>query len=235
MDDNKPRLWKKIKNNIRNRLLSAMLIVVPFGVTLLVIRWLFLRMAALLHPIVSNIVPGLAEYFFTGSVPPIYLTAAVSALSVIFLLLLLYLVGAIAQFVVGKRLIAIGEMLLLKIPIVRTIYTSTKQVVKTMSLPDRTAFKSVVLLEFPRPGFRAIGFLTGQIADTAGKKFCKVFIPTTPNPTSGFFEIVPTEEVTEIAMSVEDAFKTIISGGIVSPDALVLANRSRTQPMPMRS
>ena len=185
---------------------------IPFAVTFVIIRWLFLKMAGFLSPIVKNFVPRLP--LIEDSVPDF----AVSILSIILLIVIVYIVGAVTQFVIGKRIIAVGEMLLLRIPIVRTIYTATQQVMKSMSLPDRTAFKSVVLVEFPRPGLKAIGFLTGYIADASGKQYCKVFIPTTPNPTTGFFELVPREEVVETTMTIEDAFKAIISGGIVSPD-----------------
>jgi uncharacterized membrane protein len=75
-------------------------------------------------------------------------------------------------------------------------------------------------VEFPRPGLKAVGFLTGYIEDSAGKKFCKVMIPTTPNPTTGFFELVPAEDIIETTLTVEEAFKMIISGGIVSPDLI---------------
>jgi uncharacterized membrane protein len=121
----------------------------------------------------------------------------------------------------GKKIIAFSEMLMLRIPLARTIYTATKQVIKTLSIPDRKSFKSVVLVEFPRPGFKAIGFLTGQIKTSDGREFCKVFIPTTPHSTPGFFELVPSEEVAGTNLTIEEAFKIIISGGIVSPDVLL--------------
>jgi len=101
------------------------------------------------------------------------------------------------------------------------IYTATKQIIKTLSIPDRKSFKSVVLVEFPRPGFKPIGFLTGWIKTSDGREFCKVFIPTTPNPTTGFFELVPSGEVAETNLTIEETFKMIISGGIVSPDVLL--------------
>ncbi len=218
MSKDKQELQKKIKINIRKNLISGVLIAIPFVVSLLIIQWLFHSMALLMRPIVGNILPRLANLVFTNPIPDTYLNIIVTAVSVILLILVLYFVGAIGQFVLGKRLISIGEKLFMKIPIVRTIFSSTKQVMKTMSLPDRTMFKSVVLVEFPRPGMRAVGFLTGYITDSKGKKFCKIFIPTTPNPTTGFFEIVPVNEVSLTNISIEDGFKMIISGGVVSPD-----------------
>jgi uncharacterized membrane protein len=232
MAKDKQKLHKKIKINIRKNLISGVLIAIPFAVSLLIIQWLFHVMAGFLRPILNNILPKLAESLFTAPVPDIYLRIAVTTLSVILLVLLLYFVGVIGQFVLGRRVIALGEKLFMKIPIVRTVFSSTRQVMKSLSLPDRTMFKSVVLVEFPRPGMKAVGFLTGYIADAEGMKFCKVFIPTTPNPTTGFFEIVPVEEVSQTNISIEDGFKMIISGGVVSPDTFNCVERSQSPDSP---
>ena len=218
MESHKSSAWAKLKNNARRRLLSGILLLMPFGVTLLVMRWLFQWLAGFLRPIITYIPSKLSNVPLIEAIPDIYISISVSVCSIVILLVLLYLVGAIGQFVVGKRLLKAGEILLMKIPLARTIYTATKQVAQAVSLPDRTALKSVVLVEFPRPGFKAIGFLTGYIEDSAGKKFCKIMIPTTPNPTTGFFELVPAEEVIETTLTIEEAFKMIISGGIVAPD-----------------
>lgn len=220
MESHKSSVWAKLKNNIRRRLLSGIFLLMPFGITLLVMRWLFQWLAGFLRPIITHIPSKLSNYPLIGSIPDIYISISVSVCSILILLLLLYLVGAIGQFVVGKRLIKAGETLLMKIPLARTIYTATKQVAQAVSLPDRSALKSVVLVEFPRPGFWAVGFLTGYIEGSTGEKFCKIMIPTTPNPTTGFFEIVPAEYVIETTLTVEEAFKLMISGGIVSPDLI---------------
>ena len=216
-DEQKPR--GKIITSIRKNLISGVLIAVPFVLSLLIILWLFHVMAGVLQPIVGRVIPRLAELLITTPVPDIYLRISVTTLSVILLILLLYFVGVIGRFVMGKRLISLGEKIFMKIPIVRTIYGSSKQVVKAMSLSDRTMFKSVVLVEFPRAGMKAIGFLTGFITDSEGKKYCKIVIPTLPNPTTGFFELVPEEETFVTNISIEDGFKMIISGGVVAPES----------------
>jgi len=226
MDPHKRSVRARLKSNLRRRLLSGILLLMPFGVTLLVMRWLFQWLAGFLRPIITYIPSKLSNVPLIESIPDIYISISVSVCSIVVLLALLYLIGAIGQFVVGKRLIRAGETLLMKIPLARTIYTATKQVAQAVSLPDRTALKSVVLVEFPRPGFKAVGFLTGYIEDSSGKKFCKVMIPTTPNPTTGFFELIPAEEVIETTMTVEEAFKMIISGGILSPDFVKLSKTS---------
>jgi len=218
MIENEHKLHKRIKINIRKNLISGVLIAIPFVVSLLIIQWLFNVMAGFLRPILDNFLPRLVKSVFDTPVPEAYLRITTTALSVMLLILLLYIIGVTGQFVLGKRFIKLGEKLFMQIPIVRTVFSSTKQVMKSMSLPDQTMFKSVVLVEFPRPGMKALGFLTGFILDAQGRKYCKIFIPTTPNPTTGFFEIVPVQDVSQTDISIEDGFKMIISGGVVAPD-----------------
>ena len=220
MSSRKSRSWSKTKKSIRKRMISGLLLLLPFYVTLLVIKWLFHLVAGLLTPMIAFVLRQLLDPAVRESIPQGYISAAATVLSVIVLVLLVYTIGAIAQFVLGRRMIHLGEGIMLKIPLAGTIYSATKQVVQAMSLPSKAAFKSVVLVEFPRPGFKAVAFLTGRIQDSQGRAYCKVFIPTTPNPTTGFLEIVPVEEVVETALTIEDAFKMIISGGLISPEVL---------------
>jgi len=210
-------LRKRLLNNIRHRLLAGILLFLPFGVTLLVMRWLFSWLETSIRPMAKGFLSGIDRIAFFDAVPETYVNIAVVLASILILLFLLYLVGSLGQFLIGRRVISIGESVLMQIPLVRTIYTASKQVIQAFS-QDQSAFKSVVMLEFPRPGFLTLGFLTGHIQDRQGNRYCKVFVPTTPNPTSGYFEIVPVEEVRETSMTVEDAFKILISGGIVSSD-----------------
>lgn len=216
--------WRRFKNNLRNYFLAGVLILMPFGITLLVMQWLFGWMAGFLRPMLLKIAALIARNPQLATSPQLHLNMLASVLSVILLLVLVYFAGVIAQRVLGKKLIRLGEFLLLKIPVLRTIYGATKQAMTALSLPDKAAFRSVVLVEFPRPGMKALGFLTGFIEDSNGTKYCKVFIPTTPNPTTGFFEMIPVNEVVQTTLSVEEAFKMIISGGILSPEKLSIKN-----------
>lgn len=210
-------LVKKIRNNIRQRLLAGVLLFLPFGVALLVMRWLFGWLKNLLQPIIKGFLTGIDKIAFLDVIPETYINIAVVIISILILLFILYMVGSLGKFLIGRRLIALGESILLQIPLIRTIYSATKQVIQSFS-QDKAAFKSVVIVEFPRPGFLALAFLTGHIQDSQGKRYCKVFIPTTPNPTTGFFEIIPAEEVRETTITIEEGFKILISGGIVSYD-----------------
>ena len=145
----------------------------------------------------------------------------VSLLAVLLLLVLLYLIGGLGKHIIGRRLIAAWEGIWLRIPLARTIYAATKQVVEALSQPHGAAFKSVVIVDFPYPGVKAIGFLTGYVDDPAGRRFAKVLIPTTPNPTTGFLELIPVDGMIITDLAIEDGFKMIISGGIVAPEDLL--------------
>jgi uncharacterized membrane protein len=218
---NKNKSWfKRSTLNIRNRLISGIFVIVPFAVTFVIIRWLFLKLADILRPIVAKALEFLLQVHIIRQWPEIYVKYAVSLATILSLLFVLYLIGAIAKFVAGRRLLAVGENIVLKIPLARTIYSATKQVTSAMTIQENKSFTSVVLVEFPRKGIYAVGFLTGTIKDSFGKTFGKVFIPTTPNPTTGFFELIPADEVLQTEMTIEEAFKIIISGGIVSPEIL---------------
>lgn len=215
------KFWKRMTHSIQARLLAGVLILTPFGVAVLVMVWLFRWFTGLLKPIVNAILTMLHKYSPAVAVPQAYVTVFIWLSTTLILLMLLYLLGVVGQFVIGKKVVAASELLVLRIPLVRTIYTATKQVIKALSVPDSKAFKSVVLIEFPRAGFQSVGYLTGNIKTPDGREFSKVFIPTSPNPTTGFFELVPPNEVVETNLTIEEAFKMIISGGMVSPDVLV--------------
>lgn len=216
---------RSIRRNIRNRLVSGMLVLVPVGVTLLIMRWGFNSLAEILKPVLEA---WMRSRGWEQATQDRYIMLAVSAISIVLLLLLLYFAGAIAQLVVGKKAIDAGERLLMRIPLVRTVYAATKQVIEAVSMPERAAFKSVVMVEFPRRGMWCPGFLTGEMEGYGGVKMARVYIPTTPNPTSGFFEIMPFSELIPSNMTVEEAFRMIISGGILAPKDMGL-----TRPLPV--
>ena len=125
-------------------------------------------------------------------------------------------------------MINLGESLVEKIPFVRKIYKGSKQVVQSIAQADTTAFRKVVLLEFPRRGMLAIGFVTGsargEVQEYTREDVLNVFVPTMPNPTSGFLVFAPPEELTEIDMSIEDGIKYVVSGGIVDTEGLKLTD-----------
>ncbi|MEI8352433.1 MAG: DUF502 domain-containing protein [bacterium] len=190
-----------------NRLISGLFILVPLWVTCLVVKAAFNAMASVLQPLVALLpleLPGWVEVI----------------ISILAFILLVLLVGIVAGRVVGQRFLFWGESLILKIPVIKAIYSAAKQVVDAVSMPERKSFKSVVMVEYPRPGIKVIGFMTGFTTDEAGHKWCRVFIPMSPLPTSGFMHLVPFAEVRVTDMTVEEAFKMLISGGFIAPDTL---------------
>ncbi len=136
-------------------------------------------------------------------------------------ILIIFLVGFVATSFVGRRLIAYGDLLFQKIPLAKVIYSSVKQIVDAFASRERSLFQRVVLLEYPRAGLYTMGFVTGEsrgeVQTRTREEIINVFVPTTPNPTSGLLILVPEKEVIELDMSVEEGIKLIISGGMLTP------------------
>jgi uncharacterized membrane protein len=193
----------------RRRMASGLVALIPVVVTIGVLRFLFNFTASILLPFVD---PAVATW------PP----GARAALSFGILLLGVYLLGELATNFVGRRILLIGESIVLRVPFVKVVYSASKQVVAAFQGREAKAFKSVVFVEFPRPGMRALGFVTGAIADTSGKTWTTVFVPTTPNPTTGFLQIVPPSDVVPTSYSVEEGVKMIMSLGVLAPDAVAV-------------
>ena len=148
----------------------------------------------------------------------------IPALGLVITLLIVLAVGWFTTNFFGKRMITLGESIVKKIPFVRKIYMGSKQVVQSIAQADTRTFRKVVLLEFPRRGMLAIGFITGsargEVQEYTREDVLNVFVPTMPNPTSGFLVFAPPEELTEINMSIEDGIKYVVSGGIVDTEGL---------------
>ncbi|MBE0537822.1 MAG: DUF502 domain-containing protein [Phycisphaerae bacterium] len=211
---------KKTDHAVRNRLLAGVLLLVPFAFTLMVLWWVLGWLRNLLRPIVQYLLLTLRNVAIVDVVPPTAIKAILFVLSLLFLLTIIYVVGAVGQAVIGRKLIALVERLVLGIPLVRNIYTAAKQVIDAVALKPKTAYQSVVLVEFPRPGYKSLGFLTGRFTTPDGRRFCRVFVPTAPNPTSGFLALIPADEVVETDLTIEETFKSILSGGLLAGDRL---------------
>jgi len=159
-----------------------------------------------------------------GVVPPILLKVLVVTTTILMLLAIVYLLGMISTRVMGRRLIGSIEDLIKHVPVAGSLYGASKQVVGAFGKPGKSAYRSVVLVEFPRAGCKAIGFLMGFVTLNGTSRYAKVIIPTAPNPTTGFFELVPADQVEEVNLSAEDAFKMILSLGLVSPENIILSS-----------
>jgi uncharacterized membrane protein len=195
---------------LKSYFLTGLLVLVPITLTLLVVRWLVRLMDNLLKSVLPMALRP--EQIFGISVPGIGLVAT---------LLLILLVGVLTANIFGRSLVNFTEKLVDRIPFVKGIYTLFKQVSDTILNRDRGAFSKVVLIEYPRRGIWAVAFVTGVTQGEAQliteKKLINIFVPTTPNPTSGFYILVAEDDMIELSMTVEEAFKLIISGGMVTP------------------
>jgi uncharacterized membrane protein len=197
-------LNKALLIRIRRYLLTGIVVIAPVGVTVFVLWWIFARLDAILGRIFAAVgvrVPGLG---------------------LVVLVALVIGVGWVAQQAVGRQLINMGRNWLMKFPLTRSIYSAASQLTEQVLGEKKRFFRSCVLVEYPRAGCWAVGFLTseasGEISEMTGKDTVAVFLPTTPNPTSGFLVFVPRRDVRNLQMSVEDGFKLVISGGAVTPE-----------------
>lgn len=203
-NDTHKDLSSKIGKHVRTRLVSGVIVLIPLAITLFILNLFFSSLTSFVRPLMRPWVGELPEYILT-------LIALIAAV------LIIYTAGGIATHIIGRRLIHWGEALLMKLPIVKSVYAGSKQVVDTFSSSTKAAFKAVVLVEFPRRDSLAVGFITGTILNPEGKLLYRVFVATTPNPTSGFLIILPEEEVKFTDISVEDGIKMIVSGGMLAP------------------
>ena len=201
------QFWK----SLRNSFFTGLLVVLPVGVSLGLLWWG-----------VTLVTAWLPEQFSA----PYYRMAAVVSLVVF-----TTFVGWLARRVIGRRMITVTEDLISQMPLMNRIYPFMKEVSQTMLSGRKTMFQRVVLVEFPRPGTYSIGFVT---SDTSGEAQAKmkeqvlnVFVPTTPNPTSGFLILVPPAQVVNFEMSVAEGMKLVISGGTVVPPYPADGNRTR--------
>ena len=198
----------------RNAFLTGLLIFLPLGTTIFVLNFLLDLFKDPVTRLAFQL--GLSEEsFFFG------LETLLAALGLILGILGLTLLGFLSNYVLGKFFISTTEKFLDKVPFLSTVYRSVKQIVETFGKENRAVFKAVVLIEYPRKDCWVLGFLTGDASsdteDVVEKKLSNVFVPTTPNPTSGFLLLVPREEVHFLQMSVGDGMKMLISGGAVVP------------------
>jgi uncharacterized membrane protein len=188
-----------ISHTIRTQFIAGILVIVPIAAAILILRWLFLYVDSILDFVVERL------FGFT-----------VTGLSFAFTVVLIYVTGVIATSIVGKRLVGYAESLLARVPLFRYLYTSIKQIMVSFTTPGETRFLHVVLVEFPKKGMRVIGFVTSESCIESGEKLLTVFIPTSPNPTSGYLEIVKESDVIRTNISIDDALKMVLSAGKVS-------------------
>jgi uncharacterized membrane protein len=191
-----------LTKHLKKKFLTGLFVLIPLLVTVYIIYLVINFVDAILAPVIRNVTLHLTEKEIYIPGTGLFLFAVVA-----------YATGVVASNYIGNRLLSYGEKLLRKIPFVKGIYSSVKDMTDSFSSEKKRSFKEVVLAEFPVQGRYAIGFVTNRIQNQALEEFCSVFVPTTPNPTSGFLIIIPEKELTFLDMPVDDALKYIISLG----------------------
>ncbi len=195
---------------IRAYLFAGILVTAPISITLY-LAWVFINFVD------SKVTPLLPEKYN----PENYLPFAVPGLGLIILAVGLILTGALTAGFFGKLWLRFSEQMLARMPVIRNVYSALKQILETILAQQSNAFREAVLVEYPRRGMWAVAFITGrtvgEVQNITEEDCVNIFLPTTPNPTSGFLLFVPNKDLIRLDMSVEEAIKMVISGGIITP------------------
>ena len=196
-----------LRASLRRYFLTGLLVITPIWGTILVLKTLFVTVDSIVGNVLADLV--LQEYYYPG-------------LGILALVLLIFIAGLLAANFIGRRIVARWEEFLDRVPIVRGIYATLKSVMDILSFKQREKYDKVVMIQFPKNGHYCLAFVTGEtreeIQTLAPEPLVHVFVPTSPNPTSGYFLLVPEKEVTPVELGVEEAMKLIVSGGLYSPD-----------------
>jgi uncharacterized membrane protein len=206
--------------NLRNNFLAGILVIVPLAVTIFILVWLFIALDNILQPVITAIWTKFDPDF-----------NEIRGLGVVAAIILLYLAGLITNNFLGKKLVKILEKTINRIPILKQLYNSIKQVIEGITGKGikKAAFREVVFIEFPRKGMTAPAFVTNIISEESGKKMYAIFVPTAPTPWTGFAEIVMEEDVIHTDLSVDECLKMVISMGVILPDS-VICGKTRVYP-----
>lgn len=201
-------MLKNLRHRIRGIFITGLLTVVPLSFTIYVISIVLKNSDR-----IFNLLPEPYN-------PKRLIPFPVPGLGILVVVLVVFLIGLLVRNYVGSRIVEFGERIVYQIPLVRPIYSAVKQLLTAIFSQTGDGFERVVLIEYPRKGLYALGFVTGvargEVQEVTEQRVLNVFLPTTPNPTSGFYLLVPDSDIIPLKISVEDAFKLIISGGLVS-------------------
>ena len=202
---------------LRSWFFTGLLVTAPVLLTLY-ITWLVVD---LLDSQVVNLLPASWHEFSVLNVP---IFGQIPGFGLLICVIIITLIGAVASGFLGRWIIKLGEKVLNKMPVVRSIYSAFKQILETVLASQSDAFRDVVLVQYPREGLWVIGFVTGvtkgEVQDSIPITTVNVFVPTTPNPTSGFLLFCPKDDLIYLKMTVEQALKLVVSGGIVTPETV---------------
>ena len=209
---------KNVISHLKNLLLTGLFVVVPFLAAVWLSWWIYDLLTVWAIGLAQKMnLPGME-----GEKASFWVCQGIRILALLFMLIVLLIAGQLTKMTLGQRLINMGQRLLLHLPLVSFIYSTSKQIADAMQNTSGGMFRQVVLFEYPMQGSYTLGFVTneqsaGEISDKLGKPLVSIFLPTTPNPTSGFLLMIPREKCTFLNISVADAMKLIVSVGTVLP------------------
>jgi uncharacterized membrane protein len=210
---------KRFRTILKNYFLTGLLVILPIFITVYVIWYLIKAMDTVL------------KYIPAKYLPETYTNIYIPGVGLILVVILILIVGILTRNIAGRTVLQFWDNLVDRIPLARILYSSVKQLLHAFFFQNSDSFQRVALIEYPRRGIYVLGFITGEsrgeIQVKTNKKVINVFVPTTPNPTSGFYVLVPEEDLMLLDMSVEDAFKLLISGGLVSPNEMKSTKRKK--------
>jgi uncharacterized membrane protein len=205
-----------LKTSLKRYFLTGLLVVTPIWGTVLVLKTLFVSVDGILGSILAKLVTP--DYYVPG-------------LGILTLILLIFVTGLLATNIIGWQIVQWWEEWLRRVPVVRGIYATLKSMTDILSFDDRKKYNRVVLIQFPKNGHYCFAFVTGvtqgEVQAIASESLVNVYVPTSPNPTSGYFLLVPEKEVVPLDMSVEEAMKLIVSGGLYQPTQAAVAAEAR--------
>ena len=202
------------KKALKKNLIAGLLVTVPAALTYMILSFVITRVDKAMKPIIVGVLgPQILKLMDEWHIP---------GMGFLFLAIFIIAVGFVGTNFIGKKLVALGERFLHKIPVVRVIYTSIKKVVDTVSLTETPTFEKMVLITYPREPLKTLGIVCCDTPEgiTDGEKMLNIFVPTSPNPTTGFLFMLPEKDARPLKMSVEEGLKMIISFGMTHPDAV---------------
>ena len=201
-------------SRVRNYFLTGIIVTAPIAITFAVAMWV-------INWIDSKVVPLIPSSYNPQGLLQTYTGVHIPGIGLIVVLIGLTVIGFLAAGLLGRFIVRVGENILNRMPIIRSIYGALKQIFETILRSSSRSFREVALIEYPRRGIWAIGFITtkttGEVRSEIKEDVVNVFLPTTPNPTSGFLLFVPRKDLIVLDMGVEEAIKMIVSAGIVTP------------------
>jgi len=202
-------IGRALLGHFKRCMVTGLLLVIPLGITIFILRFLFNLADGVLAPAIQKTVAlifGKERY-----IPGLGMIAGI---------IVIYVAGLVASNVFGRRLVDYWDKVLSRIPFVKSIYTSSKQIINVFSTGKKGSFRKSVYVEFPKEGCFSIGFITNTTNTVSGKRYHTIFVPTSPNPTSGYVLLLEDNKVFPTAFGVEEAMKIIMSGGMVAPEVI---------------